>query len=109
MSAIVAAIAFQHAVVFARVLERHGATVSVFNFPDTARKWLNLPSRSISAVLVKLLRIALDAAQRFPSTSIQLLPYACAVAVADCHSLARVAGMPSDIRFLTPVVPIITK
>ena len=52
--AIVAGIAFQHAVVFERVLERHGATVIVFNFLDTARKWLNLPSDEVERTFGQL-------------------------------------------------------
>ena len=52
--AIVAAEAFERAVVFERVLERAGAHVIVFNFLDTARKWLNLAADDVEPALVQL-------------------------------------------------------
>lgn len=52
--AIVAGTAFDKAVVFERVLERHGATVIVFNFLDSARKWLNIDAEEVDRALQEL-------------------------------------------------------
>lgn len=52
--AVVAGEAFKQAVVFERVLERHGATVIVFNFLDTARKWLNIGEEDVERTLEQL-------------------------------------------------------
>jgi hypothetical protein len=52
--AIVAGKAFERAAVFERVLERHGATVIVFNFLDTARKWLNLDGSEVERAMHEL-------------------------------------------------------
>ena len=52
--AIVADTAFDKAVAFERVMERHGATVIVFNFLDSARKWLNIDADEVDRALQEL-------------------------------------------------------
>jgi hypothetical protein len=52
--AIVAGDAFEHAIVFERVLARYGAMIIVFNFLDTARKWLNLDAGEVESTLQQL-------------------------------------------------------
>ena len=52
--AIVAGTGFEKAVAFERVLERHGATAIVFNFLDSARKWLNIDADETNRAVQEL-------------------------------------------------------
>jgi hypothetical protein len=52
--AIVAGKSFNKAVVFERVISHYGATAIVFNFPDTACKWLGVNHEEVKRTLQQL-------------------------------------------------------
>jgi len=52
--AIVAGEDFDKAVAFERIIARYGAAAIVFNFPDTARLWLDLDAEDVDRSLRQL-------------------------------------------------------